>query len=64
MINDVTYCIMQIFSVVFIWMLVDRICKCFEYCSLQKSLSNAYSRMNSNWLDDIVKKKLGEKKET
>ena len=59
MINDVTYCIQQVFLVIFVWIVINRICECFEKCSSQKSLSAYYSQM----IDEIIKKTKADKEE-
>lgn len=43
---------------VYIYMLIDRVCKCAEQCSLNKSLSTVYGKLNTNCLSDIVKSDL------
>ena len=40
---------------VYIYMLVDRICKCAEQCSLNKSMSNVYSKVDFSSLNDLIK---------
>ena len=56
MINDVTYCIQQVLFIIFIWVVVNRICECFEKCSMQKSLGNAYSNMDPGFITDMIKR--------
>jgi len=48
---------------VYIFVIVDRICKACEQCSLNKSLGNAYSQINPNILNDVLKKKVENSKE-
>ena len=54
MINDVTYVLQQVFLVIYIYIVVNRICICFENCSQQKALSNAYSRIGKEQWESLM----------
>ena len=45
------------FLAAYIYALVERICKAFEQCSINKSMANVYNKVDSSWLNDLVKKK-------
>ena len=57
MINDVTYCLMQVFFVIYIYIVVNRICNCFEQCSLNKSMGEAYKNLDANMLHTMLRSK-------
>ena len=40
----------------YIYMLLDRICKCFESCSQQKAIGNAYAKINPDIFKSILEK--------
>lgn len=46
---------------VYIYILIDRVCKSFEQCSLNKSMGSVYSKLSPNWLNDLIKKKVEQK---
>ena len=43
---------------VYVYMLIDRICRCAEQCSLNKSMGSVYSKVSPNWLSDLITKKI------
>ena len=40
----------------YIFVLIDRICKCFENCSQQKAIGNAYTKINPETIKLLVEK--------
>ena len=41
---------------VYIYMIIDRICRCFENCSQQKAIGNAYAKINPDTIKTLVEK--------
>lgn len=42
---------------IYIWILINRICNCFEQCSLNKSMGEAYKILGADVLRSMIKSK-------
>jgi len=49
--------ILLVAAAIYVLMVIDRICKCFEQCSLNKSMGNAYKNLDANILHTMLRNK-------
>lgn len=52
-----SYVFLGLVVAVYIFIIVDRICKCFEHCSMNKSFGNLYSKINGEQIKSILEAK-------
>ena len=41
----------------YLLIVIDRICKCFEQCSMNKSLGKVYGKIDPNLIKDLIESK-------
>ena len=63
MINEVTYVLQQVFLVIYIYIVINRICICFENCATQKAMGNAYSRIGKEQWEAVMNSIVNKSKE-
>ena len=49
--------ILLVAAALYLLMVIDRICKCFEQCSLNRSLGKVYGKIDPNMIKDLIESK-------
>jgi hypothetical protein len=49
--------ILLVAAALYLLMVIDRICKCFEQCSMYRSLGKVYGKIDPNLIKDLIESK-------
>lgn len=49
--------ILLVAAALYLLMVIDRICKCFEQCAMNRSLGKVYGKIDPNLIKDLIESK-------
>lgn len=56
MLDNLFWCVVSFIGFMMIYILIDRVCRCFERCSMNKALGKTMCNLDNDVVEKLIKK--------